>query len=199
MVIRCLPPAFITAICCWWIAAAIHQQQIAVMNAGGKHRITTHPQQKGAERMGNQLGIEINTSLEIVISWAGKASLNDGHAISTDVPILSGFHVGVGWCGQKLTAIVQEGFNRLQRCQFLGMGSGLVLDLHLQSRHALLELHQPLREGGEGFSQTLGITGDPKGERFHKRPVRHGRMTTQPIAGLKGKTGNPSGQTRANR
>ena len=70
------------------LEAAIHQQQITVMNTCSQHRITTDPQQKGADRTGDQLGIEINTCLDVVIGRAGKAGLNDRHAISTFVLIL---------------------------------------------------------------------------------------------------------------
>ena len=82
------------------LQAAVHQQQITVVDASRQHRITTDPQQKGANRTGDQLGVEINTCLDVVISRAGKAGLNDRHAISTFVLILRVMGGFVRRCGQ---------------------------------------------------------------------------------------------------
>jgi len=58
--------------------AAINHQQVTVTDATGGHGLTLNPQKKGRTRMGHQLNIEIDRSLDIVGRRTGKTS---GHRL----------------------------------------------------------------------------------------------------------------------
>ena len=54
--------------------AAVHHQQIAVMNAGAGHGIAAHSQKERAGGMPDQLVIEIDSHLHVIVRGRGKAS-----------------------------------------------------------------------------------------------------------------------------
>ena len=56
------------------IEAAVHHQQIAVMNAGAGHGIAAHSQKERAGGMADQLVIEIDSHLHVIVCGRGKAS-----------------------------------------------------------------------------------------------------------------------------
>ena len=55
------------------VEAAVHHQQIAVMNAGAGHGITAHSQKKCAAGMADQLVVEIDSHLHVIVRGGGKA------------------------------------------------------------------------------------------------------------------------------
>jgi hypothetical protein len=46
------------------------------------------------------------------------------------------------------------------------MGGELILDLQFQGPEPLLQLHQALGQGGQGFRQPLSAAANPKGKGF---------------------------------
>ena len=50
-----------------WVQAAVHHQQIAVVNAGSEHGFTADAQKKRAGGMLNQLLVEVDSHLHVVI------------------------------------------------------------------------------------------------------------------------------------
>ena len=56
-----------------WFEAAIHDKQIAVMNAGIDHRLATDAQKEGAGGMADELFVQVDPHLHVVIGGGGKS------------------------------------------------------------------------------------------------------------------------------
>ncbi len=56
-----------------WVKAAIHNQQIPMLNPGVGHRVATDPEKERADGMADQLFIEINANVDVVVGGRGEA------------------------------------------------------------------------------------------------------------------------------
>jgi len=59
-----------------WVEAAVHHQQIAVMNAGTDHGIAAHAQKERAGGVADELVIQVNPHLHVVIGGGRKTCRN---------------------------------------------------------------------------------------------------------------------------
>jgi len=53
--------------------AAVHHQEITVVDPGSRHRVSADPQKEGAAGMANQDLIEVNPDIDVVVSRTGEA------------------------------------------------------------------------------------------------------------------------------
>ena len=80
------------------VEAAVHHQQVAVVDAGAGHGVAAHPQEKGAGGMADQLFIQIDSHFHVVICGRGKtggdplAGQRQGQSLA---PWLEGERVGL--------------------------------------------------------------------------------------------------------